>query len=100
MTVNNGVAQKLPTMSPLIRPRHLFIPRHRRQLGHVLRQNPSTLQIQNAVLAPELKLAVDAFARGDKQRRTNADAKVALTIVPKEERRLWRATAQSIEPCY
>src|SRR5882757_800654 len=40
------------------------VSRHRRQLGHVLQQYPSALQVQNAVLAPELQLAVDAFAGG------------------------------------
>src|SRR6478672_2860386 len=38
------------------------VPCHRRQLGHVLQQYPSTLQVQNAVLAPELQLTVDALA--------------------------------------
>ena len=42
----------------------LLVPRHRRQLGHVLQQDAAALQVQNAVLAPELQLAVDAFARG------------------------------------
>src|ERR1700688_918601 len=42
----------------------LLVARHRRQLGHVLQQNAPALQIQNAVLAPELQLTVDAFARG------------------------------------
>src|SRR6266404_6504192 len=42
----------------------LLVPRHRRQLGHVLQQYPSALQVQDAVLAPELQLTVDAFAGG------------------------------------
>src|SRR5437867_10952346 len=41
-----------------------LVPCHRRQLGHVLQQYPSALQVQNAVLAPELQLTVDAFAGG------------------------------------
>src|SRR3954462_5503685 len=40
------------------------VPCHRRQLGHVLQQYPAALQVQNAVLAPELQLAVDALAGG------------------------------------
>src|SRR6478752_747043 len=40
------------------------VPCHRRQLGHVLQQYPSALQVQDAVLAPELQLTVDAFAGG------------------------------------
>src|SRR5262249_31134990 len=39
-------------------------PRHRGQLGQVLQQDAAALQVQNAVLAPELELAVDAFAGG------------------------------------
>ena len=42
----------------------LLVPRDRGQLGHVLQQNAPALQVQNAVLAPELQLTVDAFARG------------------------------------
>ena len=42
--------------------RRLLVPRHGRQLGHVLKQDSSALQVQNAVLAPELQLAIDAFA--------------------------------------
>src|SRR5207244_10049823 len=42
----------------------LLVPRHRRQLGHVLQQDTAALQVQYAVLAPELELAVDAFAGG------------------------------------
>ncbi len=45
-------------------PSPLFVARHRRQLGHVLQQDAAALQVQNAVLAPVLKLPVDAFARG------------------------------------
>jgi multidrug efflux pump subunit AcrB len=41
----------------------LFVPRHRGQLGHVLQQDAATLQVENAVLAPELQLTVDAFTR-------------------------------------
>src|SRR4029079_10711965 len=40
------------------------VPCHRRQLGHVLQQYPSALQVENAVLAPELQLTVDAFTGG------------------------------------
>src|SRR6267154_4286293 len=42
----------------------LIVPRHRRQLVQVLQQDPAALQVQNAVLAPELQLTVDAFAGG------------------------------------
>ena len=37
---------------------------HRRQLGHILQQYAPALQVQDAVLAPELQLAVDALAGG------------------------------------
>src|SRR5438034_1060729 len=41
-----------------------LVPCRRRQLGHVLQQYPSALQVQNAVLAPQLQLTVDALAGG------------------------------------
>src|SRR6185437_10999221 len=42
----------------------LFVARHRGQLRHVLQQDAAALQIEDAVAAPGLKLAIDAFARG------------------------------------
>ena len=44
--------------------RPLIVPRHRRQLGHVLQQDATALQVEDAVLAPELQLTVDALAGG------------------------------------
>src|SRR6476659_2527489 len=41
-----------------------LVPCHRRQLGHVLQQDASALQVKDAVPAPQLQLAVDAFAGG------------------------------------
>ena len=41
-----------------------LVARHRGQPVHVLQQDPAALQVQDAVLAPELQLAVDAFAGG------------------------------------
>src|SRR5438552_699896 len=40
----------------------LLVPRHRGQLGDVLQQDPAALQIQNAVLAPKLKLTLSRAA--------------------------------------
>jgi hypothetical protein len=48
---------------------NLLVPRHRRQLGHVLQQNASALQVEDAVLAPKLQLAVNAFAGGADKRQ-------------------------------
>src|SRR6476646_1891380 len=42
----------------------LLVPRHRRQPVQVLQQDAAALQVENAVLAPELQLTVDAFAGG------------------------------------
>src|SRR5437879_1240080 len=44
--------------------RPLLVARDRGQTIQVLQQDAAALQVQNAVLAPGLQLAVDAFARG------------------------------------
>src|ERR1700737_3920688 len=60
-----GGKTKAPARTRVYRPfAPLLVPRHRRQLGHVLQQYAAALQVQNAVLAPELQLTVDAFAGG------------------------------------
>src|SRR5215831_5635767 len=43
------------------------------QLVHILQQNAAALQVEDAVLAPGLELAIDALAR-----RTDEDAKLLL----------------------
>src|SRR4051794_28013447 len=42
----------------------LLVPRDRRQLGHVPQQDAAALEIEDRLLAPGLKLAVDALAGG------------------------------------
>ncbi|KAH2816221.1 hypothetical protein KXV85_004376, partial [Aspergillus fumigatus] len=42
----------------------LVVPRHGGQLVQILQQDAAALQVQDAVLAPELELAVDALAGG------------------------------------
>src|SRR5712672_517952 len=42
----------------------LLVTRHRGEPVHVQQQNAAALQVENAVLAPELQLTIDAFARG------------------------------------
>src|SRR5450755_789155 len=45
------------------RPNPLFVARDRGQSRHVLQQNSSPLQVENAVFPPLLQLPIDAFAR-------------------------------------
>ncbi len=53
-----------------------LVPCHRGQLGHILQQDAAALQVQNAILAPELQLTVDAFAR-----RADEDTELLLRDV-------------------
>lgn len=46
----------------------LLVPRHRRQLGHVLQQNPPALQVGDAVLAPGLWWTVEVFVEPSRSR--------------------------------
>src|SRR5437868_3415864 len=54
----------------------LFVARDRGQAGYVLQQDAAPLQVEDAVLAPGLKLPVDAFTR-----RTDEDAELLLRDV-------------------